>query len=292
MGFLAGKKICVVGGTGAFGQAFARMTAQTHNPRRICILSRDEMKQERMAKEFPDFDYLLGDCRDRDRLKRAFWGCDVVIHAAAYKRVDSGESDPMEVVKTNVFGSCAVVEACLDCEVPQAIGISSDKACQPKNLYGASKMTMEHIFRGANVYNLGGSPVFSIVRYGNVLGSTGSVIPLFLKQKAQGVLTVTDERMTRFMLPMEEAVRLVWNAIEAAQPGLFLPVGLPAMKVIDIAQTIAPEAEIKIIGARPGEKLHEVMYENEDGTFYSSDAPARWFTPTELNQWITSNSPQ
>lgn len=289
---LTGKKIIITGGTGTLGQAFARMTAEKYNPRSIVILSRDDMKHYRMRQQYPHYDYFLGDIRDRDRLKRAFWGCDVVIHAAALKIVDAGEYDPFEYVQTNINGSRNVIEAAIDCEVPQVVGISTDKAVRPANLYGHTKAVMERMFIAANSYNLAGAPCLSVVRYGNVLGSNGSVIPLFMKQKESGVLTVTHPEMTRFMMPIEQAVELIWGAIESGKPGLHLPHELPAMKVMDVAKTIAPEAEIKIIGIRPGEKLHEAMWENPDGSVYSSDKPARWYTEGELSAWIASNYPR
>lgn len=284
---LDNKKIIITGGTGTFGQAFARMTAARFSPRSIVIFSRDDMKQYHMRKQFPDFDYFVGDVRDQDRLRRAFWAADVVVHAAALKIVDSGEYNPFEYIKTNIMGSVNVVEAALDMDVPQVVGISTDKAVSPVNLYGHTKACMERLFLAANNYNVGGAPCLSVVRYGNVMGSNGSVIPLFLRQKKEGVLTLTHPDMTRFMMTIEEAVGLVWTALEAGEPGIHTP-RAPAMRIMDVADVIAPEAEKRIIGVRPGEKLHEVMYETETER-YSSDNPARWMEKGELQAWLKSN---
>lgn len=286
----SGRKILVTGGAGFLGRALIRRL-QALNPKEIVIASRDEVKHAEARKLFPDCTFFVCDVRDYHRLRRAAWGVDILIHAAAMKRVESCTFDPQEAVKTNVQGSQNVIEAAIDNDVPIVVGVSSDKACAPANLYGCTKATMEHLFLSSNNYNLAGVPRFSVVRYGNVMGSTGSVIPLFLQQKRSGVLTVTDERMTRFMMTIDEAVDLVFKAIESSAPGLILPTEAPAMKVIDIARTIAPEAEIKIIGARPEEKLHEAMFQNPDGSFYTSDKPARWYTPDELRAWLRENYP-
>jgi UDP-N-acetylglucosamine 4,6-dehydratase/5-epimerase len=285
---LHGKKVLIFGGAGFLGRALVKHF-QTLNPKEIVVASRDEVKHAEMRKTFPDVTYYSCDVRDYQRVRRASYAVDIIIHAAAMKRVESCTFDPQEALKTNIQGSQNVVEAAIDNDVPVVIGVSSDKACNPANLYGCTKAAMEHLFQHSNSYNLGGVPRFSAVRYGNVLGSTGSVIPLFRAQRKHGILTVTDERMTRFMTPIEDAVGLICEAIEAPKPGLFYPKDIPAMKVIDIAKTVAPEAEIKIIGARPEEKLHEAMYQREDGSFYSSDNPARWYTPDELRAWMRSH---
>lgn len=284
---LDGKKIIITGGTGTFGQAFARMTAARFNPRSIVIFSRDDMKQYHMRKEQPHLDYFVGDIRDKERLRRAFWAADVVIHAAALKIVDSGEYNPFEYIKTNIMGSMNVLDAAIDQEVPQVVGISTDKAVSPINLYGNTKACMERLFLAANNYNVGGAPCISVVRYGNVMGSNGSVIPLFLRQRQQGVLTITHPHMTRFMMTIEEAVEFVWTTLETHKPGIHTP-RAPAMRIMDVADVIAPEAEKRIIGIRPGEKLHEVMYETENER-YSSDNPARWMEKGELDAWLKSN---
>lgn len=284
------KKVLVTGGAGYLGRALIRRLLPL-NPKEIVIASRDEVKHAEIRKAFPGVTCYVCDVRDYQRLRRACFGVDIVIHAAAMKRVESCTFDPQEAIKTNVHGSQNVIEAAIDNDVPIVIGVSSDKACAPANLYGCTKATMEHLFLSSNSYNLGGVPRFSVVRYGNVLGSTGSVIPLFLRQKKVGSLTVTDERMTRFMMTVDEAVDLVFQAIENPEPSLVLPKDCPAMRVVDIAQTIAPQATLKIIGARPEEKLHEAMFQREDGSYYSSDAPARWYTRAELEAFLTSAYP-
>lgn len=282
---LQGKKVLLFGGAGFLGRALVKHF-QTLGPKEIVVASRDEVKHSQMRRDFPDCTYYVCDVRDYQRVRRACFNVDIIVHAAAMKRVESCTFDPQEAIKTNIQGSQNVVEAAIDNDVPVVVGVSSDKACNPVNLYGCTKAAMEHLFQHSNSYNLGGVPKFSTVRYGNVMGSTGSVIPLFRSQRKAGVLTVTDERMTRFMMPIEAAVGLICEAIEHPTPDLFVCKDAPAMKVMDIAKTIAPEAEIKIIGARPEEKLHEAMYQREDGSFYSSDRPARWFTPEELKAWM------
>lgn len=285
------KKILITGGAGYLGRALIRRLLPL-NPKEIVIASRDEVKHAQIRKDFPSVTCYVCDVRDYQRLRRACFGVDIVIHAAAMKRVESCTFDPQEAIKTNLGGSQNVIEAAIDNDVPIVVGISSDKACAPVNLYGCTKATMEHLFLSSNSYNLGGVPRFSVVRYGNVMGSTGSVIPLFLKQKKTGVLTLTDARMTRFMMTVDEAVDLVFQAIENPEPGLIYPTDCPAMCVMDIAKVIAPDTETKIIGARPEEKLHEAMYQNPDGSYYSSDKPTRWFGRLELAAWLDSNYPE
>lgn len=286
---LTGKKIAILGGTGTLGQAFAKMTMEKQNPRSIVIFSRDEHKQAAMRSKYPDLDYFVGDIRDVGRLNRALYACDVVIHGAALKRVETGEYDPQEVVKTNVMGSMNVIDAAIHNEVPVVVGISSDKAVDPTTLYGATKMTMERLFLAANSYNVGGAPKFTIAAYGNILGSNGSVIPIFLKQKKEGKpITITHPDMTRFCMRIEEAVELIWSAIEKPV-GVHAPV-LPSMRIMDMARVIAPEAEIKIIGMKQNEKLHEVM-PSVDGVIYSSDKPARWYSESDLKLFLDENYP-
>jgi UDP-N-acetylglucosamine 4,6-dehydratase len=287
---LSHRKILITGGAGYLGRALVRRLLQL-NPKEIVIASRDEVKHAQMRREFPGLTYYVCDVRDYQRLRRACFGVDILIHAAAMKRVESCTFDPQEAIKTNVQGSQNVVEAAIDNEIPVVVGISSDKACAPANLYGCTKATMEHLFLSSNSYNLGGVPKFSVVRYPNVLGSTGSVIPLFLQQKKTGTLTITNPEMTRFVIPVDKAVDLVFKAIEAPDPGLFLPDDLPSMRVSDIAQTIAPDAEVQIIGARPEEKMHECMAVNADGSYWSSDKPSRWFGREELRTWLDDNHP-
>lgn len=273
-------KVLVTGGTGSFGNAFVRMTSP--HVRRIIVLSRDEMKQNDMRKRCPGVDFFLGDIRDAGRLRRAFDGVDVVIHAAALKIVPAGEYDPGEFVRTNVLGSMNVIEAALDAGVKRVVALSTDKAVAPVNLYGATKLTAERLFLAANSYSKPNGPVFSVVRYGNVMGSRGSVIPLFLEQAKTGRLTITDPEMTRFMMTIEQAVELVWSAM-SGQAKLHVP-RLPAMKVMDIANIIAPDAEKVVIGVRPGEKIHEALDDK-----YTSDKPERPFEAWELKEWIASN---
>lgn len=284
-----GRRVLITGGAGFLGRALVKRLSRL-NPREIIVASRDESKHSEMRKAYPDVSYFVADVRDGQRMRRATHGVDVIIHAAAMKRVESCTFDPQEAIKTNIHGSQNIVEAAIDNEVPIVIGVSSDKACNPVNLYGCTKAAMEHLFLSSNCYNLGGVPRFSVVRYGNVIGSTGSIVPLFCKQKQSGVLTVTDERMTRFMMTIDQAVDLIFEAIEDPAARLVLPKNIPAMRVIDIAKTIAPNAEIKIIGARPEEKLHESMYQRPDGTFYSSDAPHSWYTTKDLQAWLALNS--
>jgi UDP-N-acetylglucosamine 4,6-dehydratase len=285
-----GKKILVTGGAGFLGRALIRRLLKA-GAREVVVASRDEVKHSEIRKAYPEVTCYVADVRDLQRLRRAAHGVDVIIHAAAMKRVESCTFDPQEAIKTNIHGSQNVVEAAIDNEVPIVVGVSSDKACNPANLYGCTKALMEQLFLSSNSYNLAGVPKFSVVRYGNVLGSTGSIIPLFLEQKKTGVLTVTDEAMTRFVMTIDQAVNLIFDAINSHAPGLFLPKGIPAMRVIDIAKIIAPQAEIKIIGARPEEKLHESMWQNPDGSFYSSDKPDRWFEPSELRAFLDINYP-
>lgn len=285
---IKGKKILCTGGAGFLGRALVRRLI-AEGAREIVVASRDEVKHSQMRKEFPDVTYYVADVRDLNRMRRAAYGVDIILHTAAMKRVESCTFDPQEAIKTNIHGSQNVVEAAIDNEVPIVVGISSDKACNPTTLYGCTKAAMEHLFLCSNSYNLSGVPRFSVVRYPNVLGSTGSIIPLFLEQKKRGILTVTDERMTRFVIPVDRAVDLIFEAIDSTKPGLFFPKDLPAMKVADIAKTIAPNAEIKIIGARPEEKLHEAMWQNSDGSFHESCNPARWYSADELTGFMDTN---
>lgn len=242
------------------------------------------MKQWEMKTRFPDVDYFLGDVRDIQRLRMAFFGVDIVIHAAALKIVPSGESDPQEYVKTNVIGSSNVIEAAISSGVDSVVLLSTDKACKPVNLYGSTKRCAEQLFLAANSYNSGGKPKFSVVRYGNVMGSRGSIIPLFRSQAAKGErITITHPEMTRFMISLEDAVDLVVKAISDPVPKVHIP-RLPSMKVTDIASVVAPGVEQVVIGVRPGEKLHEELDEG-----YTSDKPERWYETWELRNWLESN---
>lgn len=262
---LNGKSILITGGTGSFGKAATKHILREYEPSRLVIFSRDEFKQSQMQKQFgmdryPCMRYFVGNVRDRDRLSLAMQGIDYVIHAAALKQIPSCEYNPFEVVKTNILGTQNVIAAALQNCVRVAILLSSDKAVHPVNLYGATKLCAEKLFVRGNVYVPQGQDTrFACVRYGNVVGSRGSVIPLFLRQKALGKLTITDERMTRFWLTLEEAVDLAFKAFELAKGGeVFIP-KLPSMRIMDLARAIAPQARHKIIGIRPGEKLHETL---------------------------------
>lgn len=290
MDCIRGKKILVTGGSGFLGRALVERL-QTLGPREIVVASRDEVKHARLREKFPDVTYYICDVRDYPRLRRACYGVDIIIHAAAMKRVESCGFDPQEALKTNVHGSQNVVEAAIDHDVSTVIGVSSDKSFHACTIYGHTKAAMETLFLNSNSYNLAGVPCFSVVRYPNVLGSTGSVIPLFLEQKKKGVLTVTDERMTRFVIRIEDAVDLILSTIETNKPGVYFPKDLAAMRVMDMAEIIAPNAAIKIIGLRDAEKLHEAIYENPDGSICSSDKPPRWFSKAELVDWLNKNYP-
>ncbi len=263
---LSGASILVTGGTGSFGRAFVGRLLESADPRRVAVFSRDEWKQNEMAKAFPDkrLRFFLGDVRDKDRLLRAFDGVDIVVHAAALKQIPACEYNPFEAVKTNILGAQNIVEAAIDRGVPRVVALSTDKAANPVNLYGATKLCAEKIFVNGNAY-VGTHPTrFACVRYGNVVGSRGSVIPLFLEQKKKGLLTITDSRMTRFWISLKESVDLVLFALERMQGGeIFIP-KIPSMKVADLAAALAPGCPLKEIGIRPGEKLHEVLLSEED----------------------------
>ena len=257
----------ITGGTGSFGRQFTRMALEHGNPKRLVVLSRDEMKQGEMAQHFkhdPRLRFFLGDVRDRDRLHRAFLGVDIVIHAAALKQVPAAEYNPFEFIKTNVLGAQNVVDAALDAGVSKVVALSTDKAANPINLYGATKLCADKLFVAANSYGGGGGTRFSCVRYGNVVGSRGSVIPFFLDRKASGVLPITHPDMTRFWITLEQGVSLVLGALEWMHGGeIFVP-KIPSMKVIDLARAIAPDARLDNVGIRPGEKLHEVMIPGDE----------------------------
>lgn len=270
MSSLDGKIILITGGTGSFGTRMAEVLLKEHNPKSIRLFSRGEKLQQDSRTHFNDnrkLRYLLGDIRDRDRIYRALNGVDIVIHAAAQKQVDASEYNPIEAVKTNIFGSINVIDAAIDNNVEKVIALSSDKAASPVNLYGATKMVMERLIIRANAYAPSKSRCcFSCVRYGNIAGSRGSVVPIFLRQKKGGVLTITDERMTRFWLSLDRAVCFVISSLERMVGGeIFIPV-IPSMKITDLADVIAPEATRRIVGVRPSEKLHEALLTNEEST--------------------------
>jgi UDP-N-acetylglucosamine 4,6-dehydratase (inverting) len=264
---LSNSSILITGGTGSFGHTFVPMTLAKYNPRRLVIYSRDEMKQWEMAKLYGNDErmrFFIGDVRDKDRLARALNGIDYVVHAAATKIVPTAEYNPFECVKTNVFGAMNLIDACIDQGVKRVVALSTDKASSPANLYGATKLTSDKLFIAGNSYSGSEDTRFAVVRYGNVMGSRGSVIPFFLSLAENGVLPVTDVRMTRFMITLEQGVDLVWHAFEDMVGGEIYVKKTPSMKVTDIACAVAPDARHDIVGIRPGEKLHEQMIGTED----------------------------
>jgi UDP-N-acetylglucosamine 4,6-dehydratase/5-epimerase len=300
------------------------MTLEKFNPRKLIIYSRDEMKQWEMAKKYQNdsrIRFFIGDVRDADRLKRALKDVDYVIHAAATKIVTTAEYNPFECIKTNINGAVNVIDACIESNVKKIVALSTDKACNPINLYGATKLASDKLFIAGNSYSGRQVTRFSVVRYGNVMGSRGSVIPLFLQQLKKGEITITDPRMTRFMISLEQGVELVWKALEVMEGGEIFVRKIPSMNILDIASTVAPEAKIKKIGIRPGEKLHEQMIGVEDATYtylysnyykilpsiynwcndpmrvkkgvkvpedfeYKSNTNQDWMTKSDLNDWL------
>ena len=322
------KIILVTGGTGSFGNAFVESVLKKYDPKKIIIFSRDEMKQWEMARRFegdPRIRFFIGDVRDKDRLQRAVDGVDYVIHAAATKIVPTAEYNPFECVKTNVIGAMNVIDSCIDKGVKGVVALSTDKASSPVNLYGATKLVSDKLFVAGNHYSGGQGTRFSVVRYGNVMGSRGSVIPFFLSQKSLGVLPITDERMTRFMISLDEAVELVWHALEDMLGGEIYVKKIPSMKVTDLAHAVAPDCAIEMVGIRPGEKLHEQMIGSEDADctyeydehykilpqiwdwhldenrikggkkvspnfVYASDTNDEWMTEDALRDWMRHNS--
>ena len=263
-----GANILITGGTGSFGKRFVKTVLQDHKPERVIVLSRDELKQFQMRQEFPVSDFpnlrmFLGDVRDRERVYQVMDGVDVVIHAAALKQIPSAELNPLEVIKTNVLGAANVIDAAIDRKVQKVIALSTDKAANPINLYGATKLCSDKLFVAANGTGLYESK-FSVVRYGNVVGSRGSVIPYFLAQRSTGTLTITDPRMTRFLITLEKGVQFVLDCLDMMLGGeIFVP-KIPSVKVTQLAEVVAPDCEQKIIGVRPGEKLHETMVPVDD----------------------------
>jgi UDP-N-acetylglucosamine 4,6-dehydratase len=318
------SSILITGGTGSFGNTFVPMTLEKYNPRRLVIYSRDEMKQWDMAQRFVGdkrVSFVIGDVRDKDRLSRALDGIDYVIHAAATKIVPTAEYNPFECVKTNINGAMNLIDACIDCGIKRVVALSTDKASNPINLYGATKLASDKLFVAANAYAGTHETRFAVVRYGNVMGSRGSVIPFFMGQADTGVLPITDSRMTRFMITLEQGVELVWHAFEDMQGGEIYVKKIPSMSITDIARAVAPDAEHKIIGIRPGEKIHEQMigmedapytyaYDQhykilpmihnwsadpsrikngikvEDGFTYTSDNNLEWMDVATLRQWV------
>lgn len=266
---LANSSILVTGGTGSFGNSFVPMTLSKYNPKRLVIFSRDEMKQWEMAKLYgadPRVRFFIGDVRDKDRLSRALNGIDYVVHAAATKIVPIAEYNPFECVKTNILGAMNLIDACIDQGIKGVVALSTDKASCPINLYGATKLASDKLFIAGNSYS-GDGTRFSVVRYGNVMGSRGSVIPLFMSLVSSGIFPITDPEMTRFMITLEDAVNLVWHAFEDMVGGEIYVKKIPSMKIVDIATAISQTANHQTIGIRPGEKLHEQMISAEDAPY-------------------------
>lgn len=264
--FLDGKSILVTGGTGSFGKKFVEIILKHYNPSRVVVFSRDELKQYEMSLQFDDerIRFFIGDVRDKERLYRAFEDVDCVVHAAALKQVPSCEYNPFEAIKTNIFGAQNIIEAAIDRSIRRVVALSTDKAANPINLYGATKLCSDKLFIAGNSYAGKRQTRFSVVRYGNVVGSRGSVIPLFKKMREQGTITITDPRMTRFWITLEQGVEFVIDSLGEMQGGeIFVP-KIPSMRITDLAEAIAPGCEYKYIGVRPGEKLHEIMIPEDD----------------------------
>ena len=323
---LENSTILITGGTGSFGSHFIPMTIKRYNPAKIIILSRDEMKQWEMAKLFQQdarIRFFIGDVRDRDRLFRAFNGVDYVVHAAATKIVPTAEYNPFECVKTNINGAMNVIDAAIENGVKKVVALSTDKASSPINLYGATKLASDKLFVAGNAYSGIQNTTFSVVRYGNVMGSRGSVIPYFLSLRDKQKLPITHPEMTRFMITLDQGVELVWHALEDMVGGEIYVKKIPSMRVIDLAQAIAPNNKIEIVGIRPGEKLHEQMISPEDahstyefndhfkilptihawdkdkerikngalvpnGFEYKSDSNSDWMSQEKLQKWLKS----
>lgn len=324
---LNNSSILITGGTGSFGNTFIPMTLEQYNPKNIIVYSRDEMKQWDMSQKYTSdkrVKFVIGDVRDKDRLARALDGIDFVVHAAATKIVPTAEYNPFECIKTNINGAMNLIDACIDSGVKRVVALSTDKASNPINLYGATKLASDKLFVAANSYADTNQTTFSVVRYGNVMGSRGSVIPFFSSLANTGELPITDQRMTRFMITLEEGVKLVWKAFDDMHGGEIYVKKIPSMTIGDIAKAVAPEAKQRIIGIRPGEKIHEQMIGFEDAphTFeydtyykilpaihswssdplringgkkvnddfiYTSDNNTEWMSVEELREWITQN---
>jgi len=282
------KVILVTGGTGSFGRKFVEMMLAEYHPAKLIVFSRDELKQHEMrvaGLNHPSLRYFIGDVRDVDRLRRAMHGVDFVIHAAALKQVPACEYNPMEAIKTNILGSSNVVEAALDANVKKVLALSTDKAVNPVNLYGATKLAAEKLLVQSNSYAGGMATRFSCVRYGNVVGSRGSVVLIFLQQKALGKLTITDERMSRFWLTLEQGVRFVIHCLDVMHGGeVFVP-KIPSMKIVDLAKAIAPGVELEVVGIRPGEKLHEVLI-SEDESRSTVELEDMYVVQPSVSSWF------
>jgi UDP-N-acetylglucosamine 4,6-dehydratase len=266
MSFLDGKSVLVTGATGSFGKRFIKAVLEQHEPKRLVVFSRDELKQFEMQQHIraPNLRYFLGDVRDKERLYRAFDGIELVVHAAAMKQVPASEYNPMEAIKTNIIGAENVINVCIDQEVKHVIALSTDKAANPVNLYGATKLCADKLFIAANTLSGRHRTRFSVVRYGNVIGSRGSVIPFFMQCRKNGVLPITDERMTRFWITLGEGVQFVLDSLARMHGGeIFVP-KIPSMNIMDVAKVVAPECRTETIGIRPGEKLHEALITSDD----------------------------
>jgi len=288
---LSNQSILITGGTGSFGNTFVPMTLAKYNPRRVVIYSRDEMKQWEMAKLYANDSrvrFFIGDVRDKDRLSRALDGIDYVVHAAATKIVPTAEYNPFECVKTNVMGAMNLIDACIDRGIKRVVALSTDKASSPANLYGATKLASDKLFVAGNSYAGAHDTRFAVVRYGNVMGSRGSVIPFFLSIADKGTLPITDDRMTRFMITLEQGVELVWHAFDDMMGGEIYVKKIPSMKVTDVALASVPDAKHEIVGIRPGEKLHEQMIGVEDA-LYTYEYPEHFKILPAIHNW--SNDP-
>ena len=284
---LKNSSILITGGTGSFGHAFIPMTLEKYNPKRLVVYSRDEMKQWEMAKLFKGDSrvrFFIGDVRDKDRLSRALDGIDYVVHAAATKIVPTAEYNPFECVKTNINGAMNLIDACIDRGVKRVVALSTDKASSPSNLYGATKLASDKLFVAGNSYSGECKTRFSVVRYGNVMGSRGSVIPFFISISDSGVLPITDNRMTRFMILLEEGVELVWHAFNDMEGGEVYVKKIPSMKVTDIALAVSKKAKQEEVGIRPGEKLHEQMIGTED-VLYTYEYDDYFKILPSINNW-------
>lgn len=286
---LENSTILVTGGTGSFGHTFVPMTLAKYSPQKVIIFSRDEIKQWEMAKLFQGDSrvrFFIGDVRDKDRLYRALDGVDYVVHAAATKIVPTAEYNPFECVKTNINGAMNLIDTCIDKGVKRVVALSTDKASSPVSLYGATKLASDKLFVAGNSYSGGHATHFAVVRYGNVMGSRGSVIPFFMSIKHKGVVPITDVCMTRFMISLEQGVELVWHAFNDMEGGEIYVKKIPSMRVTDLATVVAPEAQQEVVGIRPGEKLHEQMIGVEDA-FYTYEYPKHFKILPAINGWGT-----
>jgi UDP-N-acetylglucosamine 4,6-dehydratase/5-epimerase len=328
MNYMDNSTIMVTGGTGSFGHAFIRLTLEKCNPKKIIIFSRDEMKQWEMQKLFNNdsrLRFFIGDVRDKERLMRALDGVDYVIHAAATKIVPTAEYNPFECIKTNIIGAMNLIDVCIDKKIKKVVALSTDKASSPVNLYGATKLASDKLFIAGNSYAGVQETRFSVVRYGNVMGSRGSVIPFFLSLKESDHVPITDVGMTRFMISLEQGVDLVWHALDDMVGGEIYVKKIPSMKVVDLAKSLLPDSEQKVIGIRPGEKLHEQMIGENDAPYtfeypehfkilpaihhwnldkarikdgkkveenfsYTSDNNTQWMSGDELLAWVDQNN--